>query len=166
MNISFEKMGNEHQKPVMEIFNYYITTSTAAFPSSALPEPFYKFLMEKSEGYPSYVLKDDDTVIGFCQLGKYNGFPTFKSTVTITYFIAKDYTRKGLGSECLKKLEQEAVKIGIKNIVAEVSSENEQSIEFHKKHGFVVAGELKDIGEKFGRSFGVVYMQKRLEDIV
>lgn len=47
MNISFEKMGNEHQKPVMEIFNYYITTSTAEFPSSALPEPFYKFLMEK-----------------------------------------------------------------------------------------------------------------------
>ncbi|MFR5543872.1 MAG: hypothetical protein ACLTHJ_00065 [Intestinibacter bartlettii] len=42
MNISFEKMGNEHQKPVMEIFNYYITTFTAA-----LPEPFYKFLMEK-----------------------------------------------------------------------------------------------------------------------
>lgn len=99
-------------------------------------------------------------------MGKYNGFPTFKSTVTITYFIANDYTRKGLGSECLKKLEQEAVEMGIKNIVAEVSSENEQSIEFHKKHGFVVAGELKDIGEKFGRSFGVVYMQKRLEYIV
>ena len=56
--------------------------------------------------------------------------------------------------------------MGIKNIVAEVSSENEQSIEFHKKHGVVVAGELIDIGEKFGRSFGVVYMQKRLEDIV
>lgn len=55
--------------------------------------------------------------------------------------------------------------MGIKNIIAEVSSENKQSIDFHKKHGFVVAGELKDIGEKFEHSFGVVYMQKRLGDM-
>ncbi|MDY2881113.1 MAG: GNAT family N-acetyltransferase [Romboutsia timonensis] len=96
---------------------------------------------------------------------KYSGFSTFKSTATITYFIAEDYTRKGLGSECLKKLEEDAVKMGIKNIIAEVSSENKQSIDFHKKHGFVVAGELKDIGEKFEHSFGVVYMQKRLGDM-
>ena len=165
MNIVFEKMGNEHQKPVMEIFNYYITNSTAAFPQTALPEPFYKFLMEKAEGYPSYVLKDDDTVIGFCQLSKYNPFSTFKSTANITYFIAKDYTRKGLGSKCLEKLEQDAIKMGIRNLIAEVSSENKESINFHKKHGFFIAGELKDIGEKFEHSFGVIYMQKRLGDL-
>ncbi len=48
MNIIFEKMGNEHQKQVMEIFNYYISNGTAAFPQTVLPEQFYRFLMEKS----------------------------------------------------------------------------------------------------------------------
>lgn len=166
MNIIFEKMGNEHQKQVMEIFNYYIGNGTAAFPQTVLPEQFYRFLMEKSEGYPSYVLKkDDNTIIGFCQLSKYSPFSTFKSTANITYFISKDYTRKGLGGECLKKLEQDAFNLGIRNLIAEVSSENKESINFHKKHGFFMAGELKDIGEKFEHSFGVIYMQKRLEDM-
>ena len=95
MNIIFEKMGNKHQKQVMDIFNYYISNGTAAFPGTVLPEQFYRFLMEKSEGYPSYVLKkDNNSIIGFCQLSKYNPFSTFKSTANITYFISKDYTRK------------------------------------------------------------------------
>ena len=166
MNIIFEKMGNKHQKQVMDIFNYYISNGTAAFPGTVLPEQFYRFLMEKSEGYPSYVLKkDNNSIIGFCQLSKYNPFSTFKSTANITYFISKDYTRKGLGSKCLEKLEQDAIKMGIRNLIAEVSSENKESINFHKKHGFFIAGELKDIGEKFEHSFGVIYMQKRLVDL-
>ena len=134
MNIIFEKMGNKHQKQVMDIFNYYISNGTAAFPGTVLPEQFYRFLMEKSEGYPSYVLK-------------------------------KDNNSKGLGSKCLEKLEQDAIKMGIRNLIAEVSSENKESINFHKKHGFFIAGELKDIGEKFEHSFGVIYMQKRLGDL-
>ena len=89
MNIIFEKMGNKHQKQVMDIFNYYISNGTAAFPGTVLPEQFYRFLMEKSEGYPSYVLKkDNNSIIGFCQLSKYSPFSTFKNTANITYFIS------------------------------------------------------------------------------
>ena len=45
MNIIFEKMGNKHQKQVMDIFNYYISNGTAAFPGTELPEQFYRFLL-------------------------------------------------------------------------------------------------------------------------
>ena len=52
--------------------------------------------------------------------------------------------------------------MGIKNLLAEVSSENNGSLSFHKKHGFEVVGELKNIGTKFNRKFGIVYMQKTI----
>ena len=91
MNISFEKMGMDHQKSVMEIFNYYISTSTAAFPNNELPEQFYLMLLKKSEGYPAYVIKDSDCIIGFCSLSAYNPFSTFKGTATLTYFISEKY---------------------------------------------------------------------------
>ena len=164
MNIVFEKMSFEHQKEIMKIFNFYVESGTAAFSNNTLPEPFYAMLMKKSEGYPSYALKnmDNNCIIGFCQLSPYNPFPTFESTAYITYFIANEYTGKGLGEKCLLKLEQYASKMGITNLVAEISSENHGSIAFHEKHGFYIAGELKNIGVKFNRKFGVVYMQKNI----
>lgn len=51
--------------------------------------------------------------------------------------------------------------MGITDLVAEISSENYGSIAFHKKHGFYIAGELKNIGMKVNRKFGIMYMQKK-----
>ncbi len=157
-------MGIEHQREVMEIFNFYIEGGTAAFPSNKLPEKFYMMLMKKSEGYHSYIIKDteNDCIVGFCQLSPYSPSPTFKSTACVTNFIVDKYTCKGLGEKCLLKLEEDALKMGITDFVAEISSENNRSIAFHKKHGFEIVGELKNIGEKLDRKFVVVYMQKNM----
>lgn len=164
MKIQFEPMTMEHQTPIMEIFNYHIKTGTAAFPSTPLPEPFFGMLLKKAEGYPSYICKNEESgsIVGFCQLSAYSPFPTFRSAASVTYFLAEDSTEKGIGSLCLAKLEESAKAMGIRHLIAEVSSENEGSLTFHQKHGFTVVGELKEIGYKLDRTFGVVLLQKTL----
>jgi phosphinothricin acetyltransferase len=164
MQIKFEKMGIEHQTSIMKIFNYYIENSTAAFPASTLPEQFFAMLMEKAKGYPAYAIIDSETleVAGFCLLSAYNPFSTFKETANISYFISLNYVGKGIGTQCLEVLEIEAIQMGIKHIIAEISSENQQSLKFHIKHGFKICGSLKNVGSKFNRKFDLVYMQKDL----
>jgi len=164
MQIKFEKMGIEHQKPIMQIYNYYVENSTAAFPAAALPEQFFTMLMEKAKGYPAYAILNSETleVAGFCMLSAYIPLSTFKETSVITYFISKDYTGKGIGAQCLKKLETEAVQMGIKYIIADISSENQGSLKFHTRHGFEVCGTLKNIGNKLERHFDIVFLQKEL----
>ncbi len=164
MQIEFEKMDIKHQKSIMKIFNYYIENSTAAFAQSALPEQFFGMLLEKSKGFPAYAIinPENDEVLGFFMLSAYNPFSTFKETATISYFISKDYVGKGIGAQCLKRLEAEALQSGIKHILAQISSENHGSLNFHSKHGFKVCGTLKNIGYKLDRQFDVIYMQKDL----
>lgn len=164
MNITLEKLGVEHQKSIMEIFNYYITTSTAAFPPAPLPEQFFPMLMKRSEGLCAYAVIDTEAMqtIGFCTLSPFHPFSTFQTTADVSYFIAADYTAKGIGAKCLAFLEKEGKSLGLHNLIAEISSENEASIQFHKKNGFAQVGELKNIGEKLGRKFGVVLMQKNI----
>lgn len=77
-------------------------------------------------------------------------------------FIARDHVGKGIGKQCLDQLEADARQMGIENIIAEISSENRGSLKFHASNGFAFCGELKNIGYKLNRSFGVVYMQKTL----
>ncbi|WP_312045238.1 GNAT family N-acetyltransferase [Anaerotignum sp.] len=164
MNIVFEKLGMEHQKPVMEIFNYYVATGTSAFPPTPLPEQFYPMLMKRSEGLCAYAVVDADAnrTVGFCSLSPFQPFSTFQGTANISYFIAEDYTAKGIGAKCLSLLEQDSKVLGVHHFIAEISSENQPSIQFHKKNGFLQVGEFKRIGEKFGREFNIVLMQKML----
>lgn len=164
MNIVFEKLGMDHQKSVMEIFNYYVTTGTIAFPPTPLPEQFYQMLMKRSEDLCAYAVVDADVnrTVGFCSLSPFHPFSTFQKTADVSYFIAEDYTAMGVGAKCLCLLEQEGKALGIHNLIAEISTENEPCIQFHIKNGFSHVGEFENVGEKFGRNFSIVLMKKTL----
>lgn len=162
MTISFEAMTMEHGKDVMDIFNYYIENSFAAYMEQKLPYEFFEKIIEMSKGYPSYIIKDDNTqkVVGFCYLRAYYLMTVFRQTAELSYFISREETGKGIGKKALAKLEQEASNMGIKHLLASISSKNEQSIMFHRNNGFNECGRLHNVGVKKGEPFDVVWMEK------
>jgi L-amino acid N-acyltransferase YncA len=160
--ILFEDMSSKHRDAVMKIYNYYIENSFSAYPDKILPVDFYNKILEMTKGFPAFVMKIDEKVVGFCFIRSHNPFPTFKETAEITYFIEKDYTGKGLGKAALDRLEAEAKNMGIKNILASISSENVQSISFHKKFGFNECGKFEGIGKKWNKHFDTIWMQKKI----
>jgi len=164
MNLIFVKMTKEYSKEVMDIFNYYIENSFAAYPESKLTYEFYNKFLETTKGYPAFIIKNknDGKIVGFCFLRAYNPFPVFKETAEITYFLEKNEIGKGIGKEALNKLERKAKKIGIKKLLANISSENITSIEFHKKNGFKECGRFHSIGKKKDKHFDIVWMEKTL----
>ncbi len=95
-------------------------------------------------------------------LRAYNPFAVFRETAEISYFINNNFIGKGLGKIALTKLETEAKKLGIKTILASITSENIQSIEFHKRNGFIECGRFPEIGKKFGKTFDIIWMSKKL----
>lgn len=165
MELKFEPLAEQHAVAVMEIFNYYIEHSFAAYPESPLPIPFFSKLLEMNQGYPAYTVVDgmNDSVIGFCMIRPYNPLPTFRETAELTYFIDRQFVGKGIGKTVLAKLEEDARSRGIRNLLANISSKNEQSIAFHHRQGFKECGRLVGIGKKKGEAFDVVWMEKRLE---
>ena len=162
-NAEFVKLGPEHEREVMDIFNYYIENSFSAYPETRLPYEFFGRFIEMTKGYPAYSMVLENKVVGFCFIRAYNPFPTFRHTAEITYFIHKDHKGKGLGKKALDLLEKEASKMGISVILASISSLNFESINFHIKYGFSECGRFKSIGIKSGRYFDVVWMQKNIK---
>ena len=164
MSIRFEKLCNKHQTEVMKIFNYHIANGTSAFPQTEIPEEFYKKVICVSETYPGYAIieTEESRVVGFCMIKSYHPLSTFSQTMDFTIFLDPKYTGKGIGKRSLELLEQDAKEIGVKHLVSLISSENEGSCRFHKKNGFYYCGELKNIGHKHGRDFGIIMMEKDL----
>jgi L-amino acid N-acyltransferase YncA len=144
--------------PVVRIFNYYVQHSFGAYPEEPVPVSFYAFLREGAYAFP--VVEHEEGVIGFAILKPFLPFSTFNSTGSVTYFIAPEYTRSGLGTLLLNTLLDAARGRGLHILVASISSRNPQSLNFHKKHGFRECGRLERIGMKFGERFDVIWMQR------
>lgn len=148
----------------MKLFNYYAQNSYAAYPEGDVPNQLFLKFLEIGRAYTSFVIKSDDgVVIGFFLLHPYNPFEVFKETAEVSYFIKPEFVGKGIGTSALIKLQDEAKKLGIKHLLADISSENNESIEFHKKNGFNQCGTFHSIGKKFGKIFSVVWMEKEIK---
>ena len=160
---TIREMKEEDRISIIDIFNYYVEHSFAAYPEEKLPYAFFDNVFLNAEGYPRIVIENqNENIIGFAMLRPYSPIPAFKNTAEISYFIHPDMTGHGLGSLMLNYLLDEAKLKGILNILAGISSLNEGSIRFHIKNGFKECGRFLAIGLKKGISFDVVWMQLEL----
>ena len=161
MKINIAPLTQNSRKEIIDIFNYYVENSFAAYPESKLPYEFFDHFLKMCEGYPALIATDaQGTIVGFGMLRAYNPFPTFSHTAEITYFVRQGYTGRGIGKMLLDSLISKAREYRITSVIASISSLNEGSINFHKKNGFVECGRLKEVGRKKDQTFDVIYMQK------
>jgi phosphinothricin acetyltransferase len=146
---------------ILAVFNSFVRDSFAAYCESELTcEQFEKLL---AQARIILTLRNGETTIGFGYISSYRPLPNFDHTGVLTYFILAEYTGKGYGSELLTQLFAKGKEMGITNYLAHISSRNEQSLNFHKKHGFKEVGRFKDVAKKFGELIDVVWVQKQLE---
>ncbi len=154
----------DDEKAVMKVFNYFVENSYAAYTEHSEGKEFFRRLWYISRGYPFYVAENKDgEIVGFALVHPYYGIGVFRRSVRITYFILPRYTRMGLGKRFLDLLTEACRKSSVDNIMASVSSRNQQSLEFHKKYGFVECGRFKDIGRKWGKSFDEIWLQLKVK---
>jgi len=160
---TIRKAKIDDEAAILEIFNYYVKSSYAAYSEEPEGSRFFNRLWQIATGYPFYIAETvEGKVVGFALLHAYYGIPVFQRAARITYFIHYDYTRQGLGRLFLDRLTVDAIAMGIDCIMASISSLNEPSIKFHERNGFVECGRFKRIGRKLDTDFDEVWMQKLL----
>jgi len=156
-------MADEDREPVIDIFNYYVKNSFAAYPETEVPYEAFDMFLHMSKGFPSGTVRNNDgDVIGYGFLRAHNPIPAFSQTAEVTYFINHEYTGQGIGNRLLNYFEKEARKKGITTILASISSLNPGSVNFHTKHGFTECGCFKGVAKKKGQVFDEIWMQKMI----
>ena len=163
MEYSIRPITPNDRRPIIDIFNYYIENSFAAYAENKLPYEAFDMFLQMSKGYPTGTVKDNsDKIVGFGMLRIHNPMPVFSHTAEITYFLHPDHTGKGVGKALLEFLERGGQEKGIFNILAHISSLNHGSIKFHTMNGFIECGRFKNVGKKNNQLFDSVWMQKIL----
>jgi L-amino acid N-acyltransferase YncA len=158
---SLRKVTDADREAVMDIFNYFVENGFAAYPDKKAGYETFDFLRGMARDGIFYVIEGPEgRVIGFGMLRHHQRAEAFNRSAEITYFVLPQHQGKNLGKLLLDSMSADAISLGVDTILANISSLNEQSLNFHRKHGFVQCGRFTRVGAKFGRDFDVVWMQK------
>jgi phosphinothricin acetyltransferase len=113
--------------------------------------------------YPIYIAEIDNIVVGFIYISPYRpGRMALRQTVEISYFIDKDYRRRGIGKKLVEHMESECIKLGIKTLFAIVIDNNEESKKLLEKFGYEKWGHLPKIALFDNIEVGHLYYGKRI----
>ena len=116
-----------------------------------------------SAKYPYLVYEDNGKVVGYAYASAYNPRAAYDWSVTSSIYLLSGYQRSGLGSALYGALFELLYIQGFFNIFAIIVYPHEQSVSFHKKHGFSENGILKRCGYKFDMWHDILIMEKKLD---
>lgn len=113
--------------------------------------------------FPYFVAEIDGAVAGYAYASLYRTRPAYRFTLEDSVYIAPEAHRRGIGKALLVKLIETCTALGYRQMIAVIGdSAQAASIGLHKACGFEPAGNLKNIGFKFGRWLDTPLMQLSL----
>ncbi|WP_321508396.1 N-acetyltransferase family protein [uncultured Methanoregula sp.] len=161
--VEFSPVTNTDLTAILGIYNYYTLNSTATFHSGIMSQKdLEEFLFVAVPKYPSFLIKDNNEIIGYCFLTQYKKRQAYDRSAELSIYLKPEFTGKGIGTLALDHLEAAAKKAGIRVLVGTLCGENHASIRLMEKSGYSRCAHLKNIGEKFGKILDVVVYQKEI----
>ncbi|HVV63481.1 MAG TPA: GNAT family N-acetyltransferase [Pseudolabrys sp.] len=113
--------------------------------------------------FPYIVAEIEGTIAGYAYASFYRTRPAYRFTVENSVYVAPEMHRRGIGKLLLQKLIEECTARGFRQMIAVIGdSDQAASIGVHKACGFEPAGNLRNIGWKFGRWLDTPLMQLAL----
>jgi L-amino acid N-acyltransferase YncA len=173
VSVSVRDATDDDVPAMLAITNQVIADTTVnwALEPVTLDERLAWVAARRARGFPVLVAVEDagedDTgeVVGYASYADFRDSvskPGYRFTVEHTILVRHDRTGGGIGPVLLDALVERARSAGVHTMVAGVDGENEGSIRFHERHGFVVTARMPEIGFKFGRWLDLVMLQRTL----
>ena len=150
---------------ITRIYAYAVEHGTASFeltpPDEAEMTRRMQALLEGK--FPYIVAELDGVVVGYAYASLYRTRPAYRFTVENSVYVAPEIHRRGIGKALLIKLIEACTARGFRQMIAVIGDSNQAaSIGVHKACGFEPAGNLRNIGFKFGRWLDTPLMQLAL----
>lgn len=148
---------------ICAIFNPIIEETTITFSSTLVTEnDVVEGIANLGDRGDPYLVAENDTgaVEGYAKYAPFRAGTGYARTAEITVHVTSTARGKGLGRALVSALEDHAHAANIHSLIAGISAENLQALEFHKKLGFERVGLVPKAGHKFGRFIDLVLMQK------
>ena len=146
---------------ILAIHNEAVRTTTAIWDETEVDlDDRATWLRERlSAGFPVLVAKVDGVVAGYASYGPWRPKSGYRHTVENSLYVLASHHGRGLASALFDALVVRAREQGLHRMVAMIESSNVISVDLHARRGFVVVGQMSQVGSKFDRWLDLTIMQ-------
>lgn len=155
---------------IVDLQNVLLSTTTVEWTETphTVAERAEWLRRQRALGYPVLVAVAAGDITGWCSFSDFRNttkWPGYRTTVEHTIHVREDSWGLGIGRSLMTRLILAAASLGKHVMVGAVTGENEASIRFHERLGFVEVARMPQVGAKFGRWLDLVLLQKRIDDL-
>lgn len=162
--IHFQKIGETHIQPALEIYQYYILHTTVTFHCNMLSaQQMRRLLIMEDPRFASFAVMENERMCGYVLIHPFSEREAYRNTTEIGLYLHPDCTGRGLGSQALTYIEAFARENGFHVLLSLITSENQPSMRLFERHGYTRYGCMREAGMKFGRYLDVMEYQKILD---
>lgn len=145
---------------INDIYNHFVRTTCCTYQEvEETINARREWFAHHDASHPVIVAEINGEILGWGSLSKFHARSAFRFTVESSVYVHHNHHKQGIGRALLGELVVRARSCGHHAIIAAIDSEQAGSLALHEKTGFTKAGELKQVGFKFGRWLDVVYME-------
>ena len=160
------RIANIDDLPVLvEIYNQSIPSQRSTGDTQSLRVEDRRAWFEEHVPHklPIFVAEVDGEVAGWCSLSAYRmGRAAFRFTREISYYIAVDHQRRGIGKALIEHTLEACPGLHVRNLVAIVLEVNQPSLRLLEKMGFAQWGYLPRVADFDGQETGHLYYGRRV----
>lgn len=169
-DLTIRAAAPEDAAALLEIYAPYVEKTAITFEYAVpSPEEFTGRIARTLERYPYLAAEREGEILGYAYAAPFKERAAYDWAVETTLYVREDAKRRGTGRALYAALERCLAAQGILNLnacVAVPEREDEyltrDSVEFHQRLGWRLAGEFFQCGCKFGRWYNMVWMEKHI----
>lgn len=158
--IIIRKCRIEDIPQIIQIYNHYITNTTATFEQESVSQKEMESRFNHiSSHYPYIVAVQNNTILGYAYAHLWKDKSAYSATLESTIYLSPLLHNRGIGTKLMTELILQCKKADIHSLIACITAENTGSRIFHEKLGFRPVSSFKEVGLKFGRLLDIVDYQ-------
>lgn len=170
-----ERVTEADAASLVEIYAPYVENTAISFEYDVPSvDEFVSRIKTISSKYP-YIKEVDDSgeILGYAYANNFKSRPAYNWAVETTIYVRNNERKKGVGRILYEELEKRLCRMGILNMnacIAYAQNEDEylsnDSKKFHEAMGFTLVGRFHKCGNKFGRWYDMIWMEKLIGEHV
>ena len=150
---------------VTAIYNDAVARTTGTFDTEPKTlEQMAEWFSRHGASHPVLTAEEDGKVVAWASMSAWSDRCAYARTAEVSVYVDEPSRGRGLAGALLDEVLKRGRAAGVAQAMARITADNEISLRLHARRGFVEAGRLKRVGEKFGRVLDVVICQRSLED--
>ncbi len=163
MNVIISEASFTDAPDIRAIYAPYVENTAYSF-ECVVPSvlEFVKRIAETKRDFPYLTAKADGKLMGYAYAHKPFSRQAYSWVAEISVYVDPQFHRSGVGRALYECMFDFLYEMGFFVIYATIESENETSIAFHRKMGFIKGPIFKNTGYKLGEWRSLVWMEKRI----